>query len=189
MDKNLKAYVLVLENFIPKEICEQTILELQDANWSQHTFYNSVTKRNSPISGNKELDVTFSNDLSTKSFIMQRIWDSYKEYLTYLNFSWFNSWEGFSEVRFNMYKKTRLMAEHCDHIFTLFDGQRKGIPIMTALGMLNDNFTGGELVMWKDEVIPMPAGSIVVFPSCFLYPHRVDPVLKGTRYSFVSWAW
>ena len=189
MDRDLSSYVMVLENWIDPQACNQTIPEMQNAPWQQHTFYNAEDGSYGTRSGSRELDVAYGNNLSTKPYIMQRIWDAFKTYTTNLNFSWFASWQGFSEVRFNMYRETRLMAEHCDHIHSMFDGERKGIPTMTALGMLSDNFTGGELVMWTDEVIPMPAGSIVVFPSCFLYPHRVEPVTEGTRYSFVSWAW
>jgi len=189
MDKDLRSYVMVLENWIDKQICNQTIFELQNANWKQHTFYDVKNKKSLTQSDNRELDVTYEDGLSTKSYIMQRIWDAFQSYIINLNFSWFGGWQGFTDVRFNMYKETRLMAEHCDHIHSMFDGERKGIPTMTALGMLNENFTGGELVMWGNEVITMPAGSIVIFPSCFLYPHRVEPVTEGTRYSFVSWAW
>ena len=120
---------------------------------------------------------------------MQKIWDSYLNYVKDLNFSWCSSWSGYTEVRFNRYKETRLMAEHCDHIHSIFEGERKGIPVMTALGSLNDDYTGGEFVMFEDTVIPFKAGEIKIFPSCFLFPHRIDPVTEGTRYSFVSWAW
>jgi predicted 2-oxoglutarate/Fe(II)-dependent dioxygenase YbiX len=44
-------------------------------------------------------------------------------------------------------------------------------------------------VMFEDTHIPLPAGSVIVFPSVFLYPHRVEPVVEGIRYSLVSWAW
>ncbi len=81
------------------------------------------------------------------------------------------------------------MAEHCDHIHSLFDGQRKGIPTMTTLGLLNNDFEGGELVMFEDEIIEFKGGDLMVFPSVFLFPHRVEPVTKGVRYSCVSWAW
>ena len=40
------------------------------------------------------------------------------------------------------------MAEHCDHISSLFDGQIKGIPMLSVVGQLNDNFEGGEFVMF-----------------------------------------
>ena len=49
--------------------------------------------------------------------------------------------------------------------------------------------SGGELVFWKDKVVELKAGEIMIFPSNFLYPHEVRMVTKGTRYSFVSWAW
>jgi hypothetical protein len=32
-------------------------------------------------------------------------------------------------------------------------------------------------------------GDVIIFPSTFLYPHKVNEVKKGIRYSFVSWAW
>lgn len=189
MNRDLSSYVVVLENWIDEESCKQTIREMQNANWQQHTFYNAMDGSYNTRSGSKELDIAYGRGLSTQPYIMQRIWDAYKEYMTHLNFTWFDSWQGYSDVRFNMYKETRLMAEHCDHIHTLFDGERKGIPTLTFLGMLNDDYEGGELIMWGDEKLPMAKGSAVVFPSCFLYPHRVEPVTSGTRYSCVSWAW
>ena len=32
-------------------------------------------------------------------------------------------------------------------------------------------------------------GDVLIFPSNFLYPHKVNSIKKGTRYSFVSWVW
>ena len=29
---------------------------------------------------------------------------------------------------------------------------------------------------------------MILFPSCFMYPHEVTEVTKGERYSFISWA-
>lgn len=189
MDKDLSSYVVVLENWVDEQACKQTVAEMQSANWQQHTFYNAQNGSYNTRSGSRELDIAYGNNLSTKPYITQRIWDSLKAYHEHFNFPWFNGWQGFSEVRFNMYRETRVMAEHCDHIHSMFDGERKGIPTLTVLGMLNSEYTGGEFVMWGNEVIPLSAGSVIVFPSCFLYPHRVDPVTSGTRYSFVSWAW
>ena len=79
------------------------------------------------------------------------------------------------------------MAEHCDHISSLFDG--KGIPMLSIVGQLNEDFEGGEFVMFGDKTIEFETGDLIVFPSNFMYPHRVDPVKKGARYSYVSWAY
>jgi predicted 2-oxoglutarate/Fe(II)-dependent dioxygenase YbiX len=71
----------------------------------------------------------------------------------------------------------------------MFDGSRKGVPVLTVLGALNDDYEGGELVMWNDTQIELTAGKIMIFPSNFLYPHEVKIVKEGIRYSFVSWVW
>ena len=189
MDRDLSSYVVVLENWLDPEACKQTVKELEVAPWQQHTFYDSITGTYSTQSGSRELDISYANNVSTKGYISQRIWDALRAYHDHFKFTWFASWAGFSEVRFNMYKETRVMANHCDHIHSMFDGERKGIPTLTVLSMLNDQYTGGEFVMWGDEVIPVAEGSVIVFPSCYLYPHRVEPVLSGTRYSCVSWAY
>ena len=80
------------------------------------------------------------------------------------------------------------MALHADHIHSMFDGERKGIPILSVLGVLNDDYEGGEFVL-IDEKINLSKGDIIVFPSNFMYPHKVEPVTKGTRYSYISWIW
>jgi predicted 2-oxoglutarate/Fe(II)-dependent dioxygenase YbiX len=81
------------------------------------------------------------------------------------------------------------MEWHCDHIHDLFDGERKGVPILSIVGVLNDDYEGGEFVMWDNEKIELSAGSVMIFPSNFMYPHAVMPVISGTRHSFVSWVW
>lgn len=60
--------------------------------------------------------------------------------------------------------------------------------------MLNDNYEGGELIfsnpqMNHEEIIVKPKkGRAIIWPSNFLYPHKVNFVTKGIRYSVVCWA-
>lgn len=90
--------------------------------------------------------------------------------------------------RFNIYRQGDSMDEHVDHIRTLFTPPSRGIPILSAVGLVNDDFSGGEFTLCK-EVMDLRAGDLVVFPSCFLYPHSVGEVTEGQRVSFVSWGW
>ena len=99
------------------------------------------------------------------------------------------SWTGFSQLRFNRYKKNQIMSRHNDHIHNIFTGDVKGIPMLSIVAVLNDNYEGGEFIMFDDYEIKFKAGDLIIFPSVFLYPHLVKPVTKGTRYSFVSWAY
>jgi predicted 2-oxoglutarate/Fe(II)-dependent dioxygenase YbiX len=96
---------------------------------------------------------------------------------------------GYSGIRFNRYETGTEMRLHCDHIHDMFDGERRGIPTLSIVGALNDDYKGGEFVMWEDTVIDLPTGSVLVFPSIFMYPHHVNQVTEGCRYTYVSWVW
>jgi predicted 2-oxoglutarate/Fe(II)-dependent dioxygenase YbiX len=173
MSKNIRDYLKVYKNFIDLDVCEASIKNLEKASWSTHAFYQSATKQ--MISYDHELAVSV-DDIEQRTVLNQRVWDVLNKYIVedFKDFhEWFNGWNGYSHVRFNRYDPTTQMKLHCDHIYT----------------SLNNDYTGGELVLWEDEVIDLPAGAVVVFPSNFLYPHEVRPVKTGVRYSFVSWAW
>ena len=101
----------------------------------------------------------------------------------------FNGWKGFSAIRFNRYKKNQIMSKHSDHIHSLFEGEKRGIPILSIVCVLNDNYEGGQFIMFDDYEIKFKTGDLIIFPSLFLYPHLVKPVKKGIRYSFVSWCY
>lgn len=50
-----------------------------------------------------------------------------------------------------------------------------------------DHYTGGELEFEDGPRFKLSAGDIVVFPSSFLFPHRITPIETGTRHSIVTW--
>lgn len=53
---------------------------------------------------------------------------------------------------------------------------------------LNDDFKGGEFALFDREIQLKPKkGSVLVFPSNFMYPHEICPVTKNTRYSIITW--
>jgi len=187
MDRNIESYLKVYK-VLSKKDCIKTVkaLEKKEKEFQTHQFYN--VHEDSYHSYEHELSVSYSQ-IETKDLIMQEIWNTLQKYLKDIDTSWFASWSGFSEVRFNRYRTNTQMKLHCDHIHSMFDGQRKGIPSLSILGSLNDDYKGGELVFWEDKVVELKAGEIMIFPSNFLYPHEVKLVTEGTRYSFVSWTW
>lgn len=57
---------------------------------------------------------------------------------------------------------------------------------------LNDKYEGGDLIFTDQKEkeikrLKLSKGSIVFFPSNFMYPHSIQPITKGTRYSIVAW--
>ena len=54
--------------------------------------------------------------------------------------------------------------------------------------ILNDDFEGGEFAFFNKELkYKLEKGDALLFPSNFIYPHEVMPVIKGTRYSIITW--
>ena len=190
--KNLKDYILHLDNWIPQNILNKTLKELsKNKTWERHAYTNPQTLKSKSKNGDKELDVCYGNNLTYLEELHQLTWKALERYIVIdkIGEETFNGWAGFSEIRFNRYNKDQIMSKHCDHIVSLFEGKNRGIPILSIVAVLNDNYEGGEFIMFDDYEIKFKAGDLIIFPSVFLYPHLVKPVKKGTRYSFVSWAW
>lgn len=187
IDYNIKSYVKVYENVFDPAFCSSVVANLQNESWAVHKFYNSKTGLYKSF--DNDLSICYENSVGGKT-IQTKLWDLLEQYIVKdLNFEWYTGWNGYSKIRFNKYDPNTEMREHCDHIHSLFDGGIKGIPTLSIVGALNSDYEGGEFVMWQDEVINLPTGAVMIFPSNFLYPHKITPVTKGTRYSYVSWAW
>jgi|SRR5210317_2006511 len=74
---------------------------------------------------------------------------------------------------------------HTDH----FTNSPRHLSIIINL---NNNYEGGDLIFTDQKEkeikrLKLNKGSIVFFPSNFMYPHSIQPITKGTRYSIVAW--
>jgi len=57
---------------------------------------------------------------------------------------------------------------------------------------LNNTYEGGDLIFTDQKEkeikkLKLDIGSVVFFPSNFMYPHCIEPITKGKRYSIVAW--
>ena len=201
MNKNIEHYVFQKENFLDEKYCEKCVNELSMCDWEKHDWYNSLSDLRNTPSGDNEPEV-FSHYTRTaphkqlqstyfekNEFIIQELYSLIQEYIDKFKFDWFGGWTGYSEIKFIRYYPDQTMQNHCDHINSMFDGERKGIPVLSIIGILNDDFEGGKLIMFEDRQIDTKKGDLLIFPSNFLYPHEITPVTKGVRYSYVSWVW
>lgn len=83
------------------------------------------------------------------------------------------------------YKPGQHFHEHIDNIAGHSSwGQRQ----LSAVVYLNDDYTGGELVFPRQDMLLKPrAGDVVLFPSHFTHPHASRDVKTGVKYSVVTW--
>ena len=195
MNKNIEHYLFQKENFLNEKYCENCIDELNKNEWKKHIWYFPRTDSTSVKSVEfLEPDVIggtqFTDEIhEINQFIIDELHSSILEYVEGLKFKWFDEWQGYNVIKFIRYSPGQTMQNHCDHIHSMFVGKRKGIPILSIIGILNDDYEGGELIMFEDKKIDTKKGDLLIFPSNFLYPHRIAPVTKGARYSYVSWVW
>ncbi len=185
MDNNLKTYCQVYKNYLDSNFCNNIVSSLDSVEWGLHRY---LTPSGDYVSSENELSVSYEA-IPQSEELHKATWFLVKEYQESLGFDWFKSWHGMTSIRFNKYDQNTTMMPHCDHIHSLFDGTRKGVPILSIVGLLNNSYEGGDFLMWDNEKIDLEPGSVMIFPSNFLYPHQVSPILKGTRFSFVQWVW
>ena len=63
---------------------------------------------------------------------------------------------------------------------------------LSVIMNLNEEYKGGDLIFTdqrEKEIkrFQLKKGTVVFFPSNFMYPHGITPIVKGTRYSIVAW--
>jgi predicted 2-oxoglutarate/Fe(II)-dependent dioxygenase YbiX len=79
------------------------------------------------------------------------------------------------------YKEGEFYIQHTDS----FKEQQRSLSCSIQL---NEDYEGGEFAFFDREMmIRTKPGSAIVFPSNFMYPHEIMPVVKGTRYSIITW--
>ena len=79
------------------------------------------------------------------------------------------------------YKEGEFYVQHTDS----FKEQQRSLSCSLQL---NEDYDGGEFALFDREMmIRTKPGSAIVFPSNFMYPHEIMPVIKGTRYSIITW--
>lgn len=78
------------------------------------------------------------------------------------------------------YEKTGHLPAHQD--------QGISTRVLSVLLYLNDNYEGGEIEFRHSNLSIKPdPGSILFFPSNFLYVHEVHPITNGIRYALPNW--
>jgi hypothetical protein len=152
MGKNLEDYIKIYD-VIDLGLCKKTITKIKKSTWQTHGWqsYGGVTDKNL---GEEELTVTYAlNAREENAEIMKAFHTALGMYITAINMPWFNGWAGYTQVRYNRYQEKNIMDIHCDHIYNVFDGQRKGIPTLSIVAGLNNNYDGGRFTMFEDMEI------------------------------------
>ena len=191
MKTTIQDYIYIQPNFFNTKFCNKVLKEVKTLNFTPNLFYNPNNDVSTDRSGETE-SLMSSELIPSNDLLLKQLWIGIKNYYTYINSPYFTRWQGFSQPRYNKYLAGKEMVFHADHVQSLFDGDRRGIPILSIVGLLNNNFKGGNFILYndsKEKILKLKAGDLLIFPSVFIYTHRISAVTQGTRFSFASWVW
>lgn len=173
--KNLNDYIVVLKNILSEELCDSIVNKFKNSNeWAEATIKNEIIDKNTrncttiPLHSYKELD----------NSIFKAASKCITEYNKRFPLCVIEEDSGYTLLK---YEQGGFYTEHTDSF--------KRIPRAVSCSfILNDDYKGGEFSFFNKELIyKLNKGDVLMFPSNFMYPHEVMPVIKGTRYSIITW--
>ena len=183
--KSLDQYIFTLDSVVPEELCDRILEEYHDC-----TFWTSSSVGN----GNVDDQIRNCDIINiTENIVLQKNFDVRKkldEDFYVCASTAINEYRKlFPEVAseidtgYNLlrYKEGQFYTQHTDS----FKSQQRSV---SCSFLLNDDYEGGEFAFFDREIIIRGGkGSIVMFPSNFMFPHEIMPVTSGTRYSIITW--
>jgi len=190
MDK-LNSYIRIYDNLLPEKTLKNfTKLCKNDLKFDNAT----VVKADGTFEVDKKVrnvETYYCSNLNDQSFSVVH-WTNYishmvnekiKEYTKVLEI---NFGVAISDIQILKYVPGGFYKFHIDHGSTT-------PRTLSMIYFINDDYEGGDLhfKLWKENKIikiDKKYNRLIIWPSTFMYPHAVQPVTKGTRYSVVLWA-
>lgn len=184
MSFDLRDYIVVFENIISDELCDEVLEEYSnDKNWINTVTGSGLSKnvrRCDAINMSDEFIIEQNKEkrksIDDKLFVCAG--EAIKKYNEKFKYAKIQGDSGYTLLR---YQEGEFYKEHTDHFL-------QAPRIVSCSFTLNDEFEGGEFGFFNRELIyNSPKGSALMFPSNFMYPHEIMPVTKGVRYSVITW--
>jgi Rps23 Pro-64 3,4-dihydroxylase Tpa1-like proline 4-hydroxylase len=183
--RTLEEYIFTLDNIVPEELCDRILEEYRDCNLWNATMVGDGTVDNKirncdviNISDNKSLQENFEIRKKLDEDFYVCASNAINEYRKVFPDVASEMDTGYDLLRYN---QGQFYIQHTDS----FKKQQRSV---SCSFLLNDDYEGGEFAFFDREIIIKGGkGSIVMFPSNFMFPHEIMPVISGTRYSIITW--
>ena len=188
---NLSDHIIHLKSFIDKDLCKQVVDELDKIKGADKSSQYSDGLMND------EADSYFDPDIESLEIIKKKIFnDGIKEYagrVRAFNWAYYNHKRfRYSEMIVRRYHPDSELSYHHDdviiEVFPQWFPKRQNI--VTANIYFNDSteYEGGDLQFAAlDKAISPSVGDVVLFPSNWMYYHKVTKVTSGNRYAGTLW--
>ena len=146
--------------------------------------HNSIIDKNvRDVEQASLLEVKSMTQIHWRNYICYKFSKMISRYKKEVSFSCFS--QRFIQLDILKYRNKGFYTTHID------DCERAHREL-SILYFLNNDYQGGELNFHHPngtifKTIRPQANTIAIFPSNFMFPHSVSPVINGTRYAVVGW--
>lgn len=182
----LEQYIHVFNDILPEELCDQVLNEYKTSDEWINTQIGAEGTVDKSIRNCKEIYLSSEQILEKNYEVRKEIDELIHKSVSKVISKYIEIHKDFSidiDTGYNLlkYDEGEFYIEHIDS----FKNQQRSLSCSLQL---NDNYAGGEFAFFgKDVIIKSKKGSAIVFPSNFMYPHEIMPVIQGTRYSIITW--
>lgn len=185
-DHMLSTYIKTYDNVFTPDECELILDEYRDC---EHWAPAGVSSSNiqNPSVRNCDIISISTPQIINKNRVHRDMIDKMifkkanaaaQNYIKDFPACFLKSDSGYDLLRYN---KGGYYREHTDS----FTEQPRTVAMSINL---NDDYVGGNMAFFNEEIqIKGGAGSVILFPANFMYPHQIMDVTEGTRYSIVTW--
>ena len=179
----IKDYIKVFEDIVPISLCDAICNEFCDSDeWDYGAVGGRVDKY---FRSNKIISLSHVIDKNKKvrekldAGLFKAAGMAIENYLNIFPYARVERDSGYDLLR---YETGQYINQHVDF------SQEQFARSISCSFTLNDEYEGGEFAFFDRQIVTkMPKGSAVLFPSNFMFPHEVLPVLSGTRYAVITW--
>jgi predicted 2-oxoglutarate/Fe(II)-dependent dioxygenase YbiX len=182
--KKLEDFVYVFDDIIPESLCNEIIQEYKNSNDWLDALIKDGPDRNVRNCDQIQISDQFiiTKNENVRRSLDERIHENLRlaaQKYTEKNPYFFADIDtGYQLLR---YQEGGFYKQHTDS----FLHQQRSVSCSIQL---NEDYDGGELALFDREMmIRTKTGSVIMFPSNFMYPHEIMPVINGTRYSIITW--
>ena len=180
---NLYNYIRVFKNSFSTELCDKIINEYSKTDlWKDQHASGDIDHSHRRVKG-----INISIECKTRDELKQideniflNLTSILKQYMIKFPLLHIESDNGYILLKYNVGDFYKL------HIDQISKGEQQ--RLISCIICLNDDYTGGEISFFnKQKTFTLKKGDVLLFPSNFMFPHEVFPILTGTRYSIVTW--
>jgi hypothetical protein len=184
--KSLDSYIIHLPNLVKPSFCEEIIREFDgDEAWHQAAVGGGELEDTRvcdvlPLSAPNVVGVNPNRQLIDNN-LFEIFGEVGRKYTSQIGACGYARDSGYDLLRYHKGGKYDF------HVDSGFGGEDLRVLSMILNLSSMDDYFGGSLEFEEGPTFPLDQGDVIVFPANFCFPHRINPITDGTRYSIVTW--